>query len=194
MKAGKKGLVLALCAALLVVATVFSTAAFLTSQDQVTNTFTVGNVKIALDEAKVDEYGLVTPDVPRVQANAYKLIPGRTYTKDPTVHVGANSEDCWLFVKVENGLSAIEAAGNTTIAAQMTANGWTAVAGASNVYAYKDIVTASQNIPVFGSFSIATTAQTAGYEDTVVSVTAYAVQADGFATAADAWTAAPMNG
>ena len=52
MKAGTKGLVLSLCAVLLVVATVFSTAAFLTSQDQVTNTFTVGNVKIALDEAR----------------------------------------------------------------------------------------------------------------------------------------------
>ena len=186
-------LVLSLCAGLLVVATVFSTAAFLTSQDQVTNTFTVGNVKIALDEAKVDEYGQATPDVPRVQANEYKLIPGRTYTKDPTVHVDANSEDCWLFAKVENGLSAIETAGDTTIAAQMEANGWTAVAGAPNVYAYKDIAKASQNIPVFGSFSIDGAAQTAGYETAVVSVTAYAVQADGFATAADAWTAAPMN-
>lgn len=193
MKAKTKGLVLSLCAVLLVVATVFSTAAFLTSQDQVTNTFTVGNVKIALDEAKVNEYGQATPDVPRVQANEYKLIPGLTYTKDPTVHVDANSEDCWLFVKVENGLSAIETAGDTTIAAQMTANGWTAVAGAPNVYAYKDIAKASQNIPVFGSFSIAGAAQTAGYESAVVSVTAYAVQADGFATAADAWTAAPMN-
>ena len=90
MKVGKKGLLLSLCAVLLVVATVFSTAAFLPSQDQVTNTFTVGNVKIALDEAKVKEYGEVTPDVPRVQANAYKLIPGRTYTKDPTVQVDAN--------------------------------------------------------------------------------------------------------
>lgn len=57
MKTRTKALLLTLCAALLVCATVLATMAFLTAKDAVTNTFTVGNVAITLDEAKVDVYG-----------------------------------------------------------------------------------------------------------------------------------------
>ena len=100
MKTTKKALLLALCAVLLVVSTVFATMAYLTSTTEVVkNTFTVGNVKITLDEAKVNEYGVKDGDT-RVTENTYKLMPGHTYTKDPTIHVDANSEDCWLFVKI----------------------------------------------------------------------------------------------
>ena len=85
--------------------------------------------------------------------NASKLIPGHTYIKDPTVHVTAGSEDSWLFVKVVDEIADIEA--DTTVAAQMTANGWTAVEGATNVYAYKATVTAGQDIKVFENFTTA---------------------------------------
>ena len=54
MKTAKKAMLMTLCAIILVVATVFGTMAYLTSTDEVNNTFTVGNVKITLDEAKVD--------------------------------------------------------------------------------------------------------------------------------------------
>ena len=32
--------------------------------------------------------------------NSYKLMPGHTYTKDPTIHVDAASEDCFIRAKV----------------------------------------------------------------------------------------------
>ena len=111
------------CAVILVMATVCATVAYLQSTSAVTNTFTAGQVTITIDEAKVDEYGVAEAGAERVVANTYKLIPGHSYTKDPTIHVDENSEKCWLFVKVENEITAIEAAGDTSIAAQMAEGG-----------------------------------------------------------------------
>lgn len=106
MKTKSKALLLTLCAVLLVAASVLGTMAYLTSTDSVKNTFTVGKVAITLDEAKVNGNGEpinkqdeVVTDLAaaeRVKANTYKLMPGHTYTKDPTIHVDANSEDCFI--------------------------------------------------------------------------------------------------
>ena len=189
MKRKKKVFVTVLCAAALVVASVLGTMAYLTSQTEtVTNTFTVGNVAITLDETDVTPMGVKDTDA-RVQGNEYKLIPGHTYTKDPTVHVTAGSEDSWLFVKVVDEIAGIEA--DTTVAAQMAANGWTAVEGETNVYAYKATVTSGQDIKVFENFTIKGDAAVADYADKTITIEAYAIQADGFTTAADAWKAAP---
>lgn len=190
IKTFKKALVLAICAVLLVTATVFTTMAYLTSQDSVTNTFAVGNVKITLDEAKVDEYGKAVTPASRVKSNTYKLVPGHSYTKDPTIHVDADSEDCWLFVKLENGLANAEAAGTTTIASQMTANGWTLIDTTNNVYARAAKASAGADVAVFGSFELSKTVDVTGYENAKITVTAYAIQADSFETAQAAWTAA----
>ena len=100
MKTAKKAMLMTLCAIILVVATVFGTMAYLTSTDDVENTFTVGNVKITLDEAKVNTNGSPVEGADRVKANEYKLMPGHTYTKDPTIHVDAASEDCFIRAKV----------------------------------------------------------------------------------------------
>ena len=193
MKSKKKVLVTVLCAVMLVVGSVLGTMAYLTSKTATANnTFTVGNVAITLDEADVDENGTVLKDdndnpLTRVKANTYKLMPGHTYVKDPTIHVSATSEDCWLFVKVENGISAIE--DNTTIAEQMAAKGWTLVAGQTDVYAYSDVVAGGTNVVVFDNFKIKGDAVTSNYANASIKVTGYAVQADGFTTAADAWKA-----
>ena len=185
MKTKSKALILSVCAVLLVAATVLVTMAFLTSTDSVNNTFTVGKVAITLDEAKVDDMGVVdTTATSRVKANTYKLIPGHTYVKDPTVHVDATSEESWLFVKLENGL--VNIIDNTTIEDQMKANGWTAVSGKTGVYAYSSKVSAGQNVKVFDSFKLTGTADVASYANAKITVTAYAIQADGFATSADA--------
>lgn len=97
MKTKRKALLLALCAVLLVAASVFGTMAYLTSTDKVTNTFTVGKVKITLDETDVDQYGVPEPNAAeRVKKNDYKLIPGRSYVKDPVVHVDSTSEPCYI--------------------------------------------------------------------------------------------------
>ena len=114
MKKKTKALMLVLCAVLLVTASVLGTMAYLTSTDQVVNTFTVGKVAITLDEAQVDPDGTPVAGAARVKGNAYHLLPGHTYTKDPTVHVQANSENSFIFVKVENGIANYEA--GTTIA------------------------------------------------------------------------------
>ena len=210
----KKAALLLCSAVLLVCISIGATVAYLTITDKVTNTFTVGNVKITLDEAKVDANGAKVKDeegndVARVQANSYKLMPGHTYTKDPMIHVDAASENCWLFVKVENGIAAIEDA-NKTIAAQMTANGWTLVENTTNIYKYKETVSGGANIPVFGEFAISNaviggmkpiTTDGAGddgklyldeYKNAKIVITAYAIQADGFTTPEAAWTAAKL--
>ena len=100
MKTKSKALLLTLCAVLLVAASVMGTMAYLTSTDKVENTFTVGNVKITLDEAKVNTDGTPVTPAERVKANEYKLLPGHTYTKDPTVTVKAVSESSYVRMKV----------------------------------------------------------------------------------------------
>lgn len=188
MKKTSKALLLLLCAVLLVVGSVAGTLAYLTSYGEVTNTFTVGKVAITLDEAKVDEYGVAEEGADRVQENEYKLIPGRTYVKDPIVHVDSKSENCFLYVKVENNIVGIEA--ETTIAAQLAANGWTAIEEGSNVYYYKDVCGAGFNIPTFTQFKIREdVSDLSAYEGLTIVVTAYAVQHDGFANAVAAWEA-----
>ena len=207
MKTAKKAMLLTLCALVLVAATVMGTLAYLTSTDEVVNTFTVGKIGITLDEAPTDVYGKEI-DGDRRDANAYKLIPGHKYLKDPTVHVAADSEESYLFVTVNNGIEALEAAdteaGKTTIAAQMEALGWTALENYPGVFTYKTTVTddTDSNVPggtkgdfvVFQNFTINTTVTAEDlqndeidYSDALVTVTAYAVQKDGFGTADAAW-------
>ena len=195
MKTKSKALLLTLCAVLLVTASMLGTMAYLTSTASVENTFTVGSVAITLDETDVDNS---TADANRDQANSYKLMPGHTYTKDPTIHVAAASEDCYLFVKVANEITAIE--GETTVAAQMTAKGWVAVDGVTGVYVYTQsnapaVVAGGSNVTVFDNFTISGTvdnATLATYNNKTITVTAYAIQADGFEgkTASDIWTTA----
>lgn len=96
MNKAKKILALVCCAALLVCISVGATLAYLTSQTEVVeNTFTVGKVDITLDEADVNEEGEKISEE-RVLANEYKLMPGHTYIKDPTVHVAADSEKSYI--------------------------------------------------------------------------------------------------
>jgi predicted ribosomally synthesized peptide with SipW-like signal peptide len=202
MKKTRKILLMAACAVLLVCISVGATVAYLTSTDSVTNTFTVGKVKITLDEAKTDINGVVdVAATSRVKANMYKLMPGHEYVKDPTVHVTANSENCWVFVKVENGISAFEAAtvenGYTNIADQIKENGWTeltGVTGVTGVY-YQEYTQSATvtNLVVFNKFKVSDTADavngwaSVSEATTKVTVTAYAIQKDGFTTPAAAW-------
>lgn len=151
---------------LVCVIAVGATIAYLTSTPApVTNTFTVGNVDITLDETPVDEYGSAIPDATPTTENDYTLIPGHTYVKNPTVHVAAGSESCYLFVKVVNGLQGLEATipptlepgttpapGTTTwidpsIAAQMERYGWKPLAGYTDIYYFNGVVNPSDDNP-----------------------------------------------
>lgn len=222
MKKTRKILAMAACAILLVCISVGATVAYLTSTDTVTNTFTVGKVKITLDEAKVNADGkpvdkagnvVALANAPRVKENSYKLMPGHSYVKDPTVHFAAGSEASYLFVKVENDIESIEAAypyadGTGTIEDQIKANGWTELTTVEGVY-YKKVnaTDVAVDCPVFAGFKVRDDAAVEVFAPIVsigpngenvdvprkVTVTAYAIQADGFETAAAAWTAGGFN-
>ena len=192
------------CAVVLVAGSIAGTIAYLTSTAQVTNTFTVGNVKITMDEAKVDLYG-VAEGGRTTSGNKYKLIPGHTYTKDPLIKVDANSENCYLFVEVVNGIKDVEVLDDSdpativTIKEQLATNGWVNLSG--NIWYYNQgatngtKVTAGASIPTFASFTLKDNADVSALADgegnvsATVVITAYAVQADGFASAEAAWTA-----
>jgi hypothetical protein len=89
--------------------------AYFTDSESVANTFTVGNIDIQLDEAVVNQYGEPLDasgnkvadvkdadrtqdptDVAEKEGNNYKLVPGRTYVKDPTMTVAAGSEPAYI--------------------------------------------------------------------------------------------------
>lgn len=195
MKKATKAIVIALCAVLLVAGSVMGTLAWLTSTASVKNTFTVGKVAITLDEKNIDgKDALGNPSsAERDTANEYGLMPGVTYTKDPTIHIEAGSEACWLFVKIENGISAIEST-DKSIASQMAAN-WTVIDEAKGIYKYNTKVAKSNtqtDIIVFSTFTVkdsATSTELEAVKNNTIQVTAYAVQADGLDSAEKAWQA-----
>ena len=98
MKKHNKILLTIVCAVLLVVTSVLGTLAYLTSQDSVVNTFTVGKVNIELHETgeQTRDNGTVGKD--------YHLLPGQSYEKDPTVTVLADSDNAYvrMIVTVSN--------------------------------------------------------------------------------------------
>lgn len=130
--------VLTVAAITLVVATVFTTLAFLADSSAVSNTFTVGNVGIDMKETKVDENGVAVDGNIKVDSNSYHLKPNCTYVKDPTIKVETTtaSDTMFLFVKSNNMIRNVEAGnvkdseGNIdpeapkTMRQQMEANGW----------------------------------------------------------------------
>ena len=222
MKTKSKALLLTLCAVLLVAASVLGTMAYLTSKDTVVNTFTVGNVKITLDEAKVDENGkaLTGAAADRVDANEYHLLPGHEYTKDPTIHVDADSEACFIRAKVTLtnakewiAIAAKYAGGKVENIIQGTDDDiwWVsqpAVNEAANTVTYtfvyknenhtdelgKRIWTKADgtDLVLFDKIVMPdelTNDELNGVKNTTITVVAEAIQADGFETEADAWTA-----
>lgn len=177
-----------LAVTLLIGCAIGGTVAWLTAKtDPVVNTFTYGDINITLAETT---------------GRSYKIIPGVDIAKDPKVTVKANSEDCWLFVKVEEE--------GTFVANKVTysiADGWTKGDGTkipANVY-YRQVgaVTADTSFNILAGDT--------AYPDGVVKVsteltkaevnaitaqpkltfTAYAVQKDGIADAATAWAKVP---
>lgn len=200
MKTRSKALLLILCAMLLLIASALGTVAYLTVQDTVTNTFSVGKVDATLIEGSAGKRSMRARSTGApVDENDHILMPGHTYTKDYTIHVDAVSEDSYIFVKVENGIASYEApssaeeGGYRTIADQITDNGWTALESAADVY-YREYTksSAGSDFAVFNTFKIADNANDVkswGSCDAQVAVTAYAVQKDGFDTASAAWMA-----
>ncbi|MBP3379012.1 MAG: hypothetical protein J6L96_09700 [Clostridia bacterium] len=205
-----KPLVLALCAVLLVVGTILGTVAYLQDTASVVNTFTVGNVHLKLDEAVVDEKG--EPTGGRTETgNAYHLIPGETYTKDPTVTVLKSSEESYvrmmLTLNCAGELDAIFAPNGavlTEIFKGYDATKWEYVdvtRGNDNTITYEfryfETVKPQKDTDLvldalFDTVTVPNTMtgeQLATIADLKITVEAHAIQATGFANADDAWTA-----
>lgn len=96
MKKFNKMLLICICLAAMLLATVAGTLAWLTDRDSAVNTFTVGHVDITVDESKVNPDGTPVDDADRVKENNYHLLPGQSYKKDPIMTIAANSEDAYV--------------------------------------------------------------------------------------------------
>lgn len=99
----KRTVAILLALVLVIGCAVGGTLAWLTAKtSEVTNTFTYGDINIDLKEHPydADNFTLKTNDTPVASVDNYKIIPGVDLPKDPKVTVSANSEHCWLFVKV----------------------------------------------------------------------------------------------
>lgn len=101
----KKTIAIVALVVLVAVASVLGTMAYLTSTAKVENTFTMGDVKIKLDETNVKD-----PKGERVTKNDYEVYPGAVVTKDPIVHnVGANGAYIRATVNVSNWMNLVAA-------------------------------------------------------------------------------------
>ena len=209
----KKLLIMSVAMVLVCAFAVGMTIAYLTDHETVTNTFTVGNVQIKLDEADVDEYGRVPQGspAPRVTENTYKLIPGHEYTKDPTVTVLSGSEESYIKMTVtvtkSDVLDAIFAPNGAQLTEIFTGFGsnWEYKSNTEDTenktrtyeFWYKTAVDAREDAvklePLFTSIVVPdfiTGDQLAELQTMTITVNAYAIQADGFEGNAEAaWTA-----
>ena len=175
----KKKLTTVLAIVLVVALSVAGTYAYLTSKTAtIKNTFTTGNVNIDLTEST---------------GGFYKMVPDTTIGKDPKVTVKENSEDCWLFVKVE------KSANFDSFLTYDMANGWTALDGVNGVF-YRQVEagTADQDFAVLANNTVTVKPDvTKDMMDAIkegtatnptLTFTAYACQTAGFENkAAEAW-------
>lgn len=211
----KKLLIMSVAMVLVCAFAVGMTIAYLTSTDEVVNTFTVGNVRIKLDEAAANPDGSLIEDTPRVKANSYKLIPGHTYNKDPMVTVLSGSESSYIKMTVTvtksaqlDAIFAPTGADLTSIFDGYDAANWIYKGNTEDTTAntrtyefwYKEAVAApTADVALDALFDSITVPRTITNEQLAtiagmtITVNAYAIQADGFADAAAAWTAFAAN-
>ena len=191
LKLGGKKLAVMIASFALVLCTVIGgTLAWLvTETDPVVNTFTYGDINITLKETDTNKDGDNDPNT-----NTYPMVPGHTITKDPKVTFKANSEDAWLFVKLQ------KTANFDDFMTYAMADGWTKLDNVDGVY-YREVSKAAQDaeftvikddtVTVKGEvtkemLNALDKGGASNYPKLIV--TAYAVQCESnVASAADAW-------
>lgn len=197
--AGSKALALVLTLVLTIGGVIGGTVAWLiATPDPVVNTFTYGDIDITLDETDTNLDGDGDPNT-----NEYEMMPGEEITKDPVITVEAGSEEMWLFVKLEKS-------SNFDTFMEYTVDGsWAELSGVDGVYyrhiTAEEVAAADMEIHVLANDTVsvkeevtkeqlnALDADGASNYPTLT-VTAYAVQYAGNATAADAWAKVEANG
>lgn len=193
MKHTKKILALALSIAVVASIAAAGTLAYLTSTSEtVANTFTMGNIDIELREHELQADGSLDMDKEVTENEYTRVMPGMQMNKDPFVRVNANSEDCYLYAFVYNGLNATVAD-----AAELNVDSsvWDVVDTQDNItlYRLKYIVPASdaaQNFTVFDVVTMnpdltAEDMEALNEGDASIIIGAYAHQATTGATDAD---------
>ena len=172
----KKSLIIIIAVVLLCFCVAGTTFAWLMSKSQtITNTFVIGNVTIRLSES-----------TPRNN----KLLPGDLLVEDPKVTVKADSEDCWLFIKVDKSDNF------DYFMDYKIQTGWTALDGYEGVY-YREVALSDED-QVFGillndKIYSKDTPTKEDYEALnastrpTIAFTAYGVQKLGYDTPLSAW-------
>ncbi len=235
---------LTVAALTLVVATVLATIAYMTSSTAVSNTFTVGDVKIEMFESKVNSDGIrvdasgnpLAEDatvVKNADGNSYHLKPGKSYIKDPTIYINSTSDDCYLFIKTRNQISNLEdgnvvsdgedtTSDNLTMREQLLKNGWIMLYTTETgevIYCYSGEKYTGEGVPsedrnltdkvavpvavnktagattevdLFETFTIDADADVSKSGGAKVTITAFAIQNEGFTITEDVGTKAFM--
>ena len=199
----RKSMLVLICLALLIASVVVGTLAYFTDSEQATNTFTVGQVHIDLNETDVD-------GDKDTKANDYHLLPGHTYVKDPTVTILKGSDDAYVRMLVKpSDMDALEDAfpnnngEDGTFLLQNLVSGWNPAiwefAGYENgVYEFryhKTVAAPEENVvlePLFEEVVIPGEIDNdnlAALEGIEINVVVHAIQAAGFDTAKEAWDA-----
>ena len=197
MKTRKKILALTVCAMVLITGSVLGTMAWLTAEtDEVVNTFTYGNINIDLNEHLYDPGQNALGEELTKSADNYLIIPGIDLPKDPFVTVKAGSEDCYLFVKVEESEGFAE--GKVTYAVDES---WAKGDGTkipANVY-YRQVSQPADDVSynvlkdnkIFVSENLTKDEVKEMQQSQVrptLKFTAYAIQAEGIDSAETAWS------
>ena len=183
---------LAVCMAAIMVTGM--TLAYFTDSAEKENTFTVGKVDIELTEPNWD-----------ADLNNKDLIPGKTIPKDPTITVASDSETAYTFMKVQLSqdfmdlMSAYATAENITDSAVLIDKWFESEVGPKVMYMDVDEgyailgvlspKAAGESVTYFDAVKVPTGVTqkmiTDAGNDYTITVTAYAIQAEGFYNEAD---------
>ena len=181
-----------------------ATNAYLMKEVSNINGYSIGNVKITLDESNVDELGVII-DENRVESNSYHLMPGYTYIKDPTITIKNKSVDSYVRVLITiNKKDVLNEIYGSDFKLEDIYSGWgdnwsyfkETDNGDERTYEYRyNLVVNGENgdnrlEPIFESFTIpkeTTSEQLEKLKGLEVRIIGYGIQTEGFTNAEAAW-------
>ncbi|MCD7892123.1 MAG: hypothetical protein LUG60_00345 [Erysipelotrichaceae bacterium] len=178
MRASQKFMIACLLMAVITFTTVSSSISLLSGgSGLVINTFTFeteeGSIAIELDETDINDTSK------RTDGNNYTITKGETVSKDPTATIKAGSVDSYVFIYMDNPLSA-----DFTI---NYSDSWTLIASNENksLYMYNDIVESSEDdqklTPLFTEVTVPSDISDediASFGTKTMTLQAYAIEAD----------------
>ena len=136
----KRKITLVIAFVLVLCAGIGGTMAWLSAtSDKVVNTFTVGDINISLTETTGTFNGINT--------RSFDFVPGDEIAKDPKVTVEADSEACYLFVRVIESNNTFGSSNAPIVNWEVDESVWTPLNGHAG-YWYKEISDSTANAGV----------------------------------------------